>query len=74
MKRDFIARLISMCYTYEDNFNPRYSEFLSMFADIDRGTNLTRSKIRVQQNKQNKLQSLCTQLACTQLACTQLVL
>lgn len=55
MKKNLTVRLIYICYTYENNFKPRYSDLLAMFADIGRETNLTESKTSL-------LQSLCTQL------------
>lgn len=55
-EKRFDCEMDIICYTYENNFNPRYSEFLVMFADIGRETDLTESKISVQKNKQNELQ------------------
>ena len=56
MKKDLTLRLLPIFYTYEINFDPKYSELLTRFANITREINLTEGII-------NELQNLCAQLA-----------
>lgn len=56
MKRDLTIRLIPIFYSYEINFDPKYLELLTMFANISMETNLTEGII-------TELQNLCAQLA-----------